>query len=256
MSHAPTIPSLYEIVTLDTVDSVVEEGRRRALAGAEEGTLIWATQQTNAYTHAAQRWLSPPGNLYCALVMRPDYPKASAEQLCYVAAVSAGHALASKVSAMTGLRYRWPNRLLLNDLMAGTIQFAVPRSSADQYEWVVLALWVNVAEHPLNPEPERYSSVHACGAGEVSPGELLEAYTRQFLRWVNRWAEEGFEPVRKAWLMRADGVNEPLPQASAMAQPGIFKDIDSQGNLVLQSGDIIDKLAIGDVFSPGVHSSL
>ena len=45
MSQIATLPTAYNLVTLDTVDSVVEEAKRRAADGADEGLLVWAREQ-------------------------------------------------------------------------------------------------------------------------------------------------------------------------------------------------------------------
>ena len=64
---------------------------------------------------------------------------------------------------------------------------------------------------------------------------MLESYARHFLAWVNRWGDEGFEPIRKAWLQRAEGLSQRLEVTlpSAVLE-GRFLDLDLEGNLVLQ----------------------
>jgi BirA family biotin operon repressor/biotin-[acetyl-CoA-carboxylase] ligase len=204
----PALPAAYELVFLDRVDSVVKEAVRRARRGAGEGTLIWAAEQSEARTPSGKRWYAPPGNLHCALIIQPDYDNVTAQQLIYLATISAGAAIADSVSAMTGLRWRWPDEILINDLKSGVVQLSVPEGGADPYPWLVLGLSINVAEHPPNPEPERFNSIHDSGAPEVTVETLLEGFSRHFLAWINRWAEEGFEAARKAWTLRADGIGE------------------------------------------------
>ena len=46
MSATLDIPPLYELASYDSVDSVVDEAKRLAQQGAEEGTLVWAERQT------------------------------------------------------------------------------------------------------------------------------------------------------------------------------------------------------------------
>ncbi len=209
-SNLPAVPAAYELVTLDRVDSVVEEAVRRARRGAGEGTLIWAGEQTGARTASGKRWHAPCGNLHCALIIEPEYDKLAAQQLLYVATISAGTAVADAVSAMTGLRWRWPGELFINDLKSGMVQIAAPGDTADSYPWLVLGVSINVAEHPPNPEPERFNSIHASGTPEATVEGLLEGFSRHFLAWINRWAEQGFDPVRRAWTLRADGIGEPV----------------------------------------------
>lgn len=205
-SKLPAVPPAYELVMLDRVDSVVKEAVCRARRGAGEGTLIWAGEQTDARTPSGKRWHAPSGNLHCALIIEPEYDNLAAQQLLYIATISAGTAIADIVSAMTGLRWRWPGEFFINDLKSGMVEITAPETSADPYPWLVLGVSINVAEHPPNPEPERFNSIHASGTPEATVEELLEGFSRHFLAWINRWADQGFAPVQRAWTLRADGI--------------------------------------------------
>ncbi len=237
-SDPPALPTVYELVALDRVDSVVEEAIRRARGGAGEGTLVWAREQTDARTAGGKGWYAPQGNLHCALIIQPDYDNLTAQQLLYVATVSAGTAIADILSAMTGLRWRWPGEFFINELKTGMVQLALPEEDADPYPWVVLGLSVNVAEHPPNPEPEQFNSIHASGTPEASVENLLEGFVRHFLSWINRWAEEGFEPVRRAWTLRADGIGESMRMTlGQQTLTGTFKGIGVRGDAELELED-------------------
>lgn len=249
----PTLPAAYELVTLDRVDSVVEEAARRASRGAGEGTLIWAVEQTDALTASGKRWHAPPGNLHCALIIRPEYDNVTAQQLLYLATISAGTAIADLVSAMTGLRWRWPGEILINDLKSGMVQLSVPGDIDSPYPWLVLGLSINVAEHPPNPEPERYNSIHDSGTPEVTVEALLQGFSRHFLAWINRWAEEGFEPARKAWTLRADGIGEPVALILGGDRlTGRMTGINHRGEAELELDDgSRRRISVADYFSLG-----
>lgn len=252
-SNLPAVPSAYEMVILDRVDSVVKEAVRRARRGAGEGTLIWAGEQTDARTASGKRWQAPSGNLHCALIIEPDYDKLAAQQLLYIATVSAGTAIADAVSAMTGLRWRWPGKLFVNDLKSGMVQISAPEEKADPYPWLVLGVSINVAEHPPNPEPERFNSIHASGTPEATVEELLEGFSRHFLSWINRWAEQGFDPVRRAWTLRADGIGEPATlRIGGKELKGKLMGINERGKAELELDDgTVREISIAEYFGFG-----
>ena len=199
------IPRQYELIVLERVDDVVREAERRAENGAEEGTFVVALEQSNARTRSGALWFSPAGNVHCAIVLRPDFANAQAGQIVYVAALSVGAALAGLLSPMTGLRYRWPNRILLNGLDAGRVMLAGPGRANDPMPWLAVGLMLNVMHHPENPEPEAYNSVHASGSPHVGVEALIEDFARHFLASINRWAENGFMPIARDWSARANG---------------------------------------------------
>ena len=233
------LPHQYELVVLDTVDDVVREAARRAVSGSEEGTFVVAVEQSDARTRHGASWFSPAGNAHCAVVLRPDFPNARAGQLVYVAGVSAGVALAGLLSPMTGLRYRWPNRILLNELDAGRIVLASPGLDRDPMPWLVLGLMLNVAHHPENPEPEAYNSVHASGSPEVGVEAVIEDFARHFLASINRWDESGFEPIGRAWTARATGFGPTTEPAGSdtTARTSARMKLDPAGALHLTTED-------------------
>lgn len=250
MQDSTPLPPQYELITLDGVDNVLAEAERRARAGADEGTLIWAHEQTDARTASGAQWYSPKGNLHCSVILRPDYPRVSSGQLVYVAALSAGSALAGLLAPMTGLRYVWPNKVLINDLDAGRIMMSASPEPGSDHAWLALAFWINVAQHPPNPEPEEYNSVHASGASEVEVAQALEDVARYFLSWINRWAEEGFSPIRHHWQLRADGIKQPievrLPDGRVR---GTMVEIDEEGRLAVDVPDGERRLVgVGEYF--------
>jgi len=247
------LPPAYELIPVERVDSVIEEAARRARQGAGEGAIVWALEQAHARTRSGKQWDSPRGNLHCALIIEPEFDNATAAQLLYVAAVSAGTAIADILAPMTGLRYRWPNHIYINDLKSAQLQMAVPEGNVDPYPWLVLGLSVNVAHHPPNPEPERFNSMHASGTPDADVGELLETYCRHFLSWVNRWAEEGFDPVHKAWQQRADGVGENIRlRVDGEVIEGRFRELDLQGQINVDLADGAHRcISVGEYFALG-----
>lgn len=234
----PELPVAYELIELDSTDSVMEEAVRRADQGAGEGTVIWAREQTNAVSRRGNAWYSPCGNLHCAIIVEPDYDNTTAEQLLYVAAVSAGTAIADLLEPMIGLRYRWPNHIYINELKSSMLQLGASHEPRERYPWLAIGLHVNVAEHPPNPEPECFNSMHASGTPGARVEVLLETYCRHFLSWINLWADEGFAPVSKAWVQRTDGIGEDVVlhiDGSELA--GILREPDSQGRGIVEMPD-------------------
>jgi len=234
----PSLPGPYELIIVPEVDSVLAEAARRAHAGAEEGTLIWAERQHDARTRRGHAWDAPRGNLHCGLVLRPEHDNATAQQICTVASVAAGAAIAEVVAPMTGMGFRWPGDLLINELLAGQVQLAAPAGGADPWPWLALALSVNVAHHPQNPEPELFNSVHASGdADHVRVVDVLEQFARHFLRWINLWAEDGYAPVRRAWLQRARDLGETRTLAFGDdTLSGVVRGLGPHGELLLDGG--------------------
>ncbi|MCH8173454.1 MAG: hypothetical protein IIA70_09150, partial [Proteobacteria bacterium] len=94
------------------------------------------------------------------------------------------------------------------------------------------------------------TSLADTGAGAVEAATVLEAFCRQFLTWVNRWLDEGFPPLRQAWLVRAKGVGAPIEVrlGDGSTLEGVFEGLDEGGALLLKTADGVRSIDHGDVF--------
>jgi len=229
------LPGLYELVRLASTDCAGGEAARRAAAGADEGTLLWCAEQTAGRTADGKSGPGPPGNLYCALVLRPDYPNVEAFQLGHVAILAAGSAIATLLEPMTGLRYAWPHEILINDLPAGGVRLYAPAALDDPLPWLVVELMVVVDEYPPDPDFPSFNGIRASGTEGVAVAAVLDAFAREFLRLINRWAEHGFAPIRRAWEQRADGLNQAATiELPARRLAGTARGLDECGRLVVE----------------------
>ncbi len=230
---SPDLPPVYNLLTYDTVDSAVEEAKRLAAQGAEEGTLVWTRNQSAGHGRLGCPWVSGPGNFYCGIVFRPEDPPAVAVQLNYVTAIGLAGAIATCVSPMTELRYRWPNDIVLVDAKAAGILLEASPPQADVYDWLVVGVAVNLKSHPEDMDPPA-TSMALDGASQASEVELLESFSRHLLRWLNRWSDDGFAPIRKAWTQRANGIGQPIEVVlKDETVKGKFLELDEQGALVM-----------------------
>jgi BirA family biotin operon repressor/biotin-[acetyl-CoA-carboxylase] ligase len=244
------LPPAYRLVTLDSVVSSNEEAKRLAAEGAEDGTLVWAREQTGGKGRQGRQWASPRGNLYLSLILRPDCPLKQASQLGFVAALALGDAVGSVAPPLIEVTYKWPNDVLANGRKLAGILLEAQATPEGGVDWLVLGLGANVKSFPKDSEmPATGLHFEGC-APSVTEAELLQAFARHFLAWVNIWLEEGFEPIRKTWLRHAEGkgdrIRVRLPRETL---EGRFLDLDGEGHLLLDLGEASPRaIAVGDVF--------
>ena len=231
----PSLPPAYRLIALDSVDSTNEEAKRRARAGAEDGTLIWAREQTAGKGRGGRVWSSPPGNLYLSMVLRPDCSPAEAAQLSFVVALGLGDAVGSVAPPMVEVRYKWPNDVLFNDRKGAGILLESQLAADGGLDWLVLGCGVNVQHYPPEATPAATSLRFEGAPASLDEVAMLEAFGRHFLGWVNRWLEEGFAPIRERWLTHAKGLGETIEvRLPKETLSGRFADLDAGGALLLE----------------------
>lgn len=228
-----SLPRAYALVRCGEVNSALDEAERLAWEGAEEGTLLWARRSDDVERYGIEGQ-AQAGNLYCALILRPEDPLPIASQLGLVTTVALSHAIANVVSPMTELHYAWPSRMLLNQGHAAAV--AVTASSQSGVpEWLVVGAAANLRPARGDDTFHTASLTREGGVPDASDALLLEHFWRQLLSWLDRWAKDGFAPIRRAWLARAWELNRLLEWKDCRGSlRGTFADLDSEGALVLE----------------------
>ena len=251
---APKLPSLFSLVELDTVDSTNAEARRRAEQGVEaapEGTLVWAMEQTAGRGRRGRTWISPKGNLYCSIILRPDVPLKDAAQFGFVASLAVFDTIGSLAQPGTDAQTKWPNDVLIaGRKVAGILLEAQGAATPDAVpDFVIVGVGVNLMSFPEDVEfPATCMLDEGC---TVLAPEFLEGFARHFLAWTRVWVDEGFERLRKNWLWRCGQVGKEVEVRLANETlSGIFKDLDETGALILETSDGPRTITAGDVYFP------
>lgn len=180
-----------------SIGSTNDEALAWAAAGAPDGSLVFADEQTHGRGRMGRRWLTPPGSaLAFSLILRPRL--AERDQT----ALFSGLGALALVDALQtfGLRaqIKWPNDVLLNGKKTAGILVETVWVGMD-VESVILGIGVNV--HPESvPPPEGLNypatCIHAEGPNPIPRLTLLTALLQALLRRRETLLEASF---RRDW---------------------------------------------------------
>lgn len=240
-------PSPFRIVAYETVGSTNDELKQLARAGEAEGLVIYAREQTAGRGRRGRIWASPPGNLYSSTLLRPRCRAADAAQLGFVAALALADAIGELVPAVA-LSCKWPNDLLANGKKVAGILLESEMAGGDQPDFVILGVGTNLASSP--PETTYpATSLAQEGAPGIEPATMLAVFIRHLAEWLEVWWNDGFPPIRAAWLARAIGLGEPIRvRLERDTLDGRFLDLDEDGALLLESAGVRRRIAAGEIF--------
>lgn len=236
-----TLPGAFRRVAHDEVGSTNAEALRLAEAGAPEFTLVTTRRQTAGRGRRGKSWVSPEGNLYASIVLRPDRPPAVLSQLSFVVALAAGDLL-DRLGVQGRVAFKWPNDVLVEGAKISGILLEGGQGH------LVAGIGVNLAHHPADT-PYPTTSVAAHG-GRADVEEATAALADAFLGWYRRWLDEGFAPVREAWLARAAGLGREIRVTlhEGKVDTGVFSALDESGALVLTHAGTSRKITAGEIF--------
>lgn len=242
------LPDGCTLVSLASVSSTNDEACARARAGAVDGTVVWAREQTAGRGRRGRAWTSPVGNLYTSTILRPECPAGEAAQLSLVAAVALADALAALLPSQGGLTCKWPNDILADgQKVAGILLESAGNETA--VDWVVIGCGVNVTSHPADTPYPATDLAALAGTAPVLE-TVLEYYLRHLFAWRDRWRSGGIAPVRDAWIARAAGLGGAITvRLPDRELHGRFRDLDADGALLLELPDGgQQRITAGDVF--------
>jgi BirA family biotin operon repressor/biotin-[acetyl-CoA-carboxylase] ligase len=245
----PRLPRGYRLLSYDSIGSTNEEAIRLARDGAAEETFVWALKQTAGRGRRGRTWISPPGNFYASLILRPNCPPGRAAQLGFVAALAIGEAVRAILPRVGRLAYKWPNDVLLDGRKVAGVLLESEMMVPDRLNFVVLGTGVNLVASPQDTEFPA-TSITEAGLGRVAPEVMLEEFARHFQLWDCRWRANGFSTVRTAWLADAAiARGEPIRvRLETTTLHGQLLDVDEDGTLLLDIAGECRRIAAGEVF--------
>ncbi|KIT15719.1 biotin/lipoate--protein ligase family protein [Jannaschia aquimarina] len=196
--------------------------RQRASEGCDAGLL--------AYRLTAQ-------DLSAALVLAPEVPLSQAVAMLPVASVGLQNALGAIGPPEVAVHLGWDGTIYLNDGICGHIAITadtdVPEATPN---WLIVSITLVLQPKEGEQSPPTETSLAAEGCGEIDPEQLLEAWARHTLVWIDRWESEGPRPVHAEWSGLLRGLHETTPAGTFIGTDEAFgmllRDAEGQTTLV------------------------
>ncbi|NEA58366.1 biotin--[acetyl-CoA-carboxylase] ligase [Streptomyces sp. SID13666] len=241
--------------SLDVVEatgSTNSDLAQRANAGAPEGAVLVAEEQTAGRGRLDRQWSAPPrSGLFFSVLLRPaDVPVERWGWLPLLAGVATATALSRTAGVDTALK--WPNDLLVTidgeERKTGGI--LAERAGTDA---VIIGIGINVSLRTDELPVPAAGSLVLAGAKGTDRDPLLRAVLRSLADWYGEWRAAGGDPAASrlqqtyaagcATLGRE--VRAELPGGRELV--GTAVGVDDDGRLVLATPEGEQSVGAGDV---------
>lgn len=196
--------------------------------------------------------MSPEGNFAATLVMRPAGDPAAAALRSFVAALALADALRDLCGPGVTIALKWPNDVLLNGgKLAGILLESAGLGQSNPVLCVGIGVNLIAAPDAAMVEPGATPPVSLLGETglRVTPEAFLDALAPAYAQWEATLTEQGFAPLREAWLSHAARVGEVIKaRTGSLTREGVFETIDAAGNLILRMSDGRVAIPAAEVF--------
>jgi BirA family biotin operon repressor/biotin-[acetyl-CoA-carboxylase] ligase len=232
--------TVFDVRHYDRLGSTNDEARQLAEAGAPHGTTVHADEQSSGRGRLSRHWFSPPGNLYLSIVLRLDLPPARTVEVGFLAGLAVADAVDALLPRQVRAMLKWPNDVLVRDgKIAGILLEQAGEAS-------ILGIGLNVLHAPSGLS-RNVSTIVGCG-GLATVDGTREKLLAALSSWIDVWQQDGFAPIRTAWLARAHPPGSTLGVRLAdRFVTGQFAGIDTDGALLLDTPQGRGRIVAGDV---------
>lgn len=203
--------------------------------------VVYAKKQTAGRGRRGRNWESPRGNLFFSMAF--EYELQRAGELAFACSLSLLQAV-KKIAPYADIKLKWPNDVLLNNAKMSGILL---EKGAEKY--MIVGVGVNVAASP-KIENAVYDITSLADADiKIKPQELLHLFMESFSQNLSLLQANGFAVLREKWLENAKNLGkEIIVRQNGTKEKGIFKGIDENAALLMETPAGVKKILAGDVF--------
>jgi len=240
------------VLRFDSLPSTNTEAARQAAAGAPEGLVVVAREQTAGRGRQQRVWSSPrDAGLYLSVLLHPRLPPPEWPLITFAAALAVSDALEEACALRTDIK--WPNDLLaggrkLCGILAETVESGRGRAC-------VVGVGVNLKASAYPPElrASATSIEEATGGAAAGVDSLIESLVRAVGRRYTRLQSEGgpAETLRE-WCARSSYAEGRRVRVRLHDESfeGVTRGLEHDGALRVEiAGGEIRSVRAGDVSS-------
>ncbi len=190
------------VMRFDTLASTNTEAARQATAGAREGLVVVAREQTAGRGRQGRAWASPlDAGLYLSIVLRPTLRASDWPLITLMSAIAVVDAL-DKTCALQ-VDVKWPNDLMLAGrklcgILAETVETPLGRAC-------IVGIGINLTRDAYPKEIERAAvSIEEATNLQIEADALVKEIVGALAVWYARLHTDGGSlEVRREWCVRS-----------------------------------------------------
>jgi BirA family biotin operon repressor/biotin-[acetyl-CoA-carboxylase] ligase len=237
-----TVRLLSEVASTNTL------AMELAANGAPEGTVVIAETQTGGKGRLGRKWISPKGNLYLSVVLRPKIPMHKAPLITLMGAVASASAIKTTCGLEAGIK--WPNDILLSGRKVSGLLTEMS-AEQDRIRHIVLGIGVdvNMEMGELPPEVRGLTTTLAAETGaKINRTVLLQQLLRDLERRYRKFLKNDADILEEWKQLDLTIGNRVTVSGAGERVEGLAQGVDNEGRLIVRLEDGTSRtVAAGDV---------
>ncbi|MCG3266565.1 biotin/lipoate--protein ligase family protein [Yoonia sp. I 8.24] len=186
-------PLFHGVATVEQPSAVAE---RMARAGCDAGTLVYNLSGAE---------------LQAAIIFAPEVPLAQAMAMLPVCGIGFQNALGALAPPEVAVNLKWDGRLMVNGASCGALTAAASTNTPDALpDWLIISLSLPLwSANAVPGDTPDVTALYDEGCSDIAPADLVAAWARHTLIWVNQWSADGARAIHSAFagLWHKDGAD-------------------------------------------------
>ncbi|MDD4556934.1 MAG: biotin--[acetyl-CoA-carboxylase] ligase [Alphaproteobacteria bacterium] len=225
----------------DELGSTNDAAKEKSATVSGQNFIITTRKQTNGRGRRGRTWIGLEGNLFASLGL--EFELRYLGQLSIVISLSLFETI-KKLNPNVLVQTKWPNDILINHAKA--IGVLIEKGEGD---YLIIGIGVNVCNAPETKNLLYLSTSLKDTNIQIDRIEFLKLFMNIFNQNIHLLQTNGFENLREKWQANVYGLNKKIVVNMENEKlEGIFKGIDENGTLLLQTTEALKKVYAGDVF--------
>ena len=225
----------------DEIDSTNDEAKR--IEGIEDFHIFISEKQTKGRGRHGKKWSSPnSGNIYMTISTNQNTSQINPVSL--ISGLICKKAI-DKLIKSSSIMLKWPNDILLNDKKIGGI--LVETEINKENVKTIIGIGINLN---INKEESWWGDLSRF-ALESKRNELINLILTEFLKIF----DNSYENWLHDWKKSCIHINKEIEifDGEHLQKKAIFKDIDAQGNAIIETKDGEEVISTGQISIKGVY---
>lgn len=194
------LPPAKKVFLFDEIDSTNTFLKEYADKGGEHLTIAVTKTQSAGRGRGDRTWVSPEGNVFWSILVRPDGNWPPLTSLPLVLALSIKRTLGKIVGDETRLKIKWPNDVLLDGKkVSGMLLETSARTQRNRghgIEWCIAGIGINVNQHPAGTVNYSATDLISSGVENADRDHVIKALSSEVIATLISWSERGFRAFK------------------------------------------------------------
>ena len=235
------------------MDSTNVQAKRLGEENVEDGTVVVALRQTAGKGRRGKDWMSPEGNCYFSLLLKPDIRIEHASRLTLVAAL----ALAKAIQNVSGLQpqIKWPNDIIIGRKKVCGI-LTESKIGCNGLEYVIIGMGINANQTQFDTEIQDIATSIQLETGQEIDcakviGESLNCFEELYQIFLKT---EDLSVLMKEYNNLLINQNREVRIIDKKEYTGVALGINEVGELLVEKADgEIERIVSGEVSVRGLY---